>query len=73
MGMVFVDKNPGGDGDEVEAVEEGWEHRIITSLVWEARKGWKVQTKFHEARVGAADAQQGQQPYYIISTRSFMV
>ena len=61
-----MDKNPeDGDGDEVEAAKEDWEHRIIiTGLVWEARKGWKVQTKFHDVRVGAPDGQQGQQPYY---------
>ena len=45
--MAFVDKSPDGDGDEVEAAEEDLKHRIFTGLVWEARKGWKVQTKFY--------------------------
>jgi hypothetical protein len=42
--MAFLDKNlleQALDGDAVEE-EDDWEHRGITSLIWEARKGWKV-------------------------------
>jgi hypothetical protein len=52
--MAFLDKNPleqALDGNAVED-EDDWEHRVITGLVREARKGWKAQTKFHDARVG---------------------
>ena len=37
----------------------------MTGLVWEARKSWKVQSKFHKARVGDTGAKQGLQPYFI--------
>ena len=73
--MKFLDKNPleeDLDGDAVQG-EDDWEHRVITGLVWEARKGWKVQTKFHKARVGDTDVKQGLQPYFINDSLHTMI
>ena len=34
------------DGDEGEPVASGeWEHRKIIGLIWENRRGWRVETK----------------------------
>ena len=75
VGMKFLEKNPleeDLDGDAVQD-EDDWEHRVLTCLVWEARKGWKVQTKFHKARVGDTDAKQGLQPYFINDSLHTMI
>ena len=42
-GMFLLDKNP--DDEDEDLPEEKWEHRVITNLSWENRKGWNVATK----------------------------
>ena len=50
-GLYFVDKDPDGtygyyerDGGPAAPAAE-WEHRKIFGLIWENRRGWRVETK----------------------------
>ena len=44
----FVDKNPEGDGDDLED-EALWEHRIIKNVVWWRRHGHALETALKDA------------------------
>jgi len=59
-GLYLVDKDPsddngyyGGGGDPLPRAE--WEHRKIIGLVWQQRKGWRVETKLCHNLTGPSE------------------
>ena len=56
--MYFVDKEPDGtsgyyeDGGGDAAPEAEWEHRKIFGLIWENRRGWRLETKLCDDLTG---------------------
>ena len=65
-GMFFVDKDPNGDttyyDPELNPNNRGpplprteWEHRKIFDLIWENRKGWRLETRLCSNPSGISD------------------
>lgn len=58
-GLYFVDKDPEGDNEYYEGVGDPlpsaqWEHRKIIGLIWQPRKGWKLETKLCNELTGSS-------------------
>ena len=60
-GLFLVDKDSGdengyyGGGGGEPLPKEQWEHRKIIGLVWQARKGWRVETKLCSNLTGPSE------------------
>ena len=48
--MCFVDKNPEGDEEDADPLEEesDWEHRVVRNIVWWRHKGYAVETALYQ-------------------------